>query len=42
MVPFISNFIGDKENLLVNQNRSVADERGVAFIKITPQEYTGQ
>ena len=41
ILPFAPNIIGFKENLLVNENKRVADERGVAYIKIIPQEYTG-
>jgi len=42
MVPFVSTFLGNRENMLVNQNQTVADERGVASIKILPQEYASE
>ena len=42
MLPFSGSMFKKNENYLVNENRRIADERGVDYIKVIPKNYRGQ
>ena len=42
MIPYAESWFGNQDNLLVNERRRVADERGTDWITVKPGRYTGE